>query len=91
MHHLQIYRDHCTLHTYILEFCMKMLHDPISSSSYTEVLLDSYSTFDNHYVASDIEAPVNQFFSLVTALNIPNIKLNNGHVLFGGNFYYTRF
>jgi len=32
------------------------------------------------YVASDIEAPVDQFFSFITALNIPNVKPDNAHV-----------
>ena len=47
--------------------------------------------YDDYYVAFNIEAPIDQFFSLVTALNIPNVKPDNSHVWFGGDFDYTRF
>jgi len=46
---------------------------------------------DGYYVASNVEASTYQSFSLVTALNIPNVKPDNGHVWFGRNFDYTRF
>ena len=66
---------------------MKMLYDSISINSYTEVLLGSYLHPDSYYVASNIEVSVNQSFSLVTALNIPNVKLYNSYVWFEGDYH----
>ena len=47
------------------------------------------SISDHSYVAFYIETSVDQSFSFITTLNIPNIDLYNCHARFGGDLDYS--
>ena len=58
------------------------------------VLRDSWvhvRTSDCGDIVAYIEAPVDEKFSIFTALNIPDVNPNDGHIGLGGNFNNSQF
>ena len=73
-------RDYCIWHNLILTYDTKMLYIPISSNSYIRDAWAYIYTTNCGNVVTYIKSSVNQIFSLVFALNIPNIKSYDSYV-----------